>query len=722
MINKSELEISLEKVEGFVFESFIQDFLSSLDGANFVPLGGVKDGGTDGVYNNSKNEKAYIQITRQEDHRSKIRKTCARLIESGRNLKTLHYYTARFVANSDKEEDLLTDELDVIIRIRDKKYIISHINDNSGTIAAYNNHLKHYTDFLKNITRETDAKYSNHIKDPTAYVFLQHELTNRLNDRKLLHSLTDTLILWSLTDTDPDKGIFLNETDIASKIFSQFPWAKKIINGQIKSRLESLRNKTGTKREIRWYSKDKKYCLPHETRESIKNENINDEAIRIKFLDELKTLSCRQFDADDSIHTKIASLCCNVIHKIFEKQGLLFSHFIASSDEVSPPLVVSDCINDILELESFNDKESYKEHISNIIRSVFYDASETQREYLNHLSRTYILLFSLQAEPKIIEYFNSMSASFRLFLGSDILVKALSERYLKKEDQAARNLLKISTSAGISMLLSECVLEEVYTHIRGTYYEFKNYFEEMEPYITEEIARNSNKILIRAYFYAKKEGKVRGWKTFLDQFITYDNICNDKGINELKGYLTSEFNLKFVENAELESFANKELVRELTDSLLSDESKENESLAYNTSLLVHGIYGLRRKNNETSITSEFGFKTWWLTNQTKVLNHTVDLVKKQHSQYIMRPEFILNFIAMSPKCEDVRKSFNNIFPSHFGIQLGHRLKDDVFHKILFDYHRTSASFNNRAGIAGVSMQSFNNCVTMPSKSYLRLNL
>ena len=47
----------------------------------------------------------------------------------------------------------------------------------------------------------------------------------------------------------------------------------------------------------------------------------------------------------------------------------------------------------------------------------------------------------------------------------------------------------------------------------------------------------------------------------------------------------------------------------------------------------------------------------------------------------------------------------------------HQLDKDIF-----DYHRTSASFNNRAGIAGVSMQSFNNCVTMPSKSYLRLNL
>ena len=43
-------------------------------------------------------------------------------------------------------------------------------------------------------------------------------------------------------------------------------------------------------------------------------------------------------------------------------------------------------------------------------------------------------------------------------------------------------------------------------------------------------------------------------------------------------------------------------------------------------------------------------------------------------------------------------------------------------KIFFDYHRTSANFNNRAGIAGVLMQSVNNCVSILAMSYRRLNL
>src|SRR5690606_38797469 len=114
----------------------------------------------------------------------------------------------------------------------------------------------------------------------------------------------------------------------------------------------------------------------------------------------------------------------------------------------------------------------------------------------------------------------------------------------------------------------------------------------------------------------------------------------------------------------------------------SDLIKENDQLAYNTSLFVHGIYGLRSKNKEHSSVSEFGLKTWWMTNQSRVLKHTVDLVRKERSQFIMRPEFLLNFLSMSPTSNDARESFNNIFPSVFGIQLGHRLKDDVFHNIM----------------------------------------
>lgn len=678
-------DIALDRAEGFAFERFAQDFLSALEGRNFVPIGGVGDGGADGLYE-CEGDRVYYQFTRQENHRDKIRKTHARLKEFGRDVSRIYYLTSRVIIHIDKEEDLLSDELGINIKIRDRKYITSHMNDSNSTISAFENHLLSYTSFLSNIAREDSSFSSLQIKDPTAFVFLQHEVTNRLGNRKLIHSLTDTMILWSLSETDPDKNIIMSEMDISGKIFNDFPWAKKLLKGHIAQRLEALRKKNVSGREIRWYKKEKKYCLPYETRKIIAGENTEDESLKLNVIGEFKLLASNIFDADDGEYQDIAEYCVKVIHAIFEKQGLLFSHFLASVNENEPPLVVSDCIDHVLAVTSVkqNKIEQYREYIETILRKVFYQGSPNQREYLTHLSRTYVLLFSLQAEPRIIEYFSTMSAEFRLFLGSDILVKAISERYLEEGDQVARNLLKMSNKAGISLILSECVLEEVYTHIQGTYYEFINHFSEMEQYMTREISRNSNKILIRSYFYAKYDGKVKSWKKYIEQFLTYDNVQNDMGREELRKYLISEFNLKFTTNDELESVCDINKVKELADSMIANDAKNNENLAYNTALLVHGVYGLRRKNNEIGVVSEHGLKTWWMTNQTRVIKHTSEIIKNKNSQYIMRPEFILNFIAMSPNCENVRESFKNIFPSTFGIQLGNRLKDDLFQNILSD--------------------------------------
>ena len=677
------VEIALERVEGFAFERFAQDFISALEGRNFIPLGGVGDGGADGIYD-SGNGRSFYQFTRQENHRNKIRRTVERLRDFGRNVTTLYYLTSRVIPHIDSEEELLTEELNVNIKIRDRKYILAHINDTNGTIAAFTHHLLTYTQFLKSLSSQQSGSNSPHIENPSAFVFLQHEVTNRLGNRKLIHSLTDTMILWALSETDPDKNIFMTEEEIGERIYATFPWASKLLKAHLRKRLEAMRNKKEGGREVRWYKKKGLYCLPYETRQIIAAENAADESLGIQFIEELKILVSGLFDDDEGTYQRIAELASLVIHLVYEKQGLLFSHFLTSDDDIHPPPVIADCIDEIINQSNVEaaEIEKYREYIETIIRKVFYEGSPRQREYLQNLSRTYVLLFTLQAEPRLVEYFSSMSASFCLYVGTDVLIKAISERYLPEESQVARNLLKMASASGVAMYLSECVLEEVYTHISATYYEFLNYFADIEPYITREVARNSDKILIRAYFYAKYEGLVTGWKSYLSQFITYDKILSTQGREEIRKYLMAEYGLLFTENEELESVVNQDDVNRLAVKLLDNDDKENESLAYNTSLLVYGIYGLRQRHKETSSASEYGLKTWWMTNQSRVLRHTAELVRKRNAKYIMRPEFLLNFIALSPSCGEVRENFKNIFPSIFGIQLGHRLKEETFHAIM----------------------------------------
>lgn len=681
------LEIALDKAEGFAFERFAQEFLSVVEGRNFVPLGGVSDGGADGFSYDElyETERAglFYQITTQKDHRAKIRNTFQRLLEFGRKPRTIYYVSSRLIPHIDVEEDDLYEELDVIVKIRDKNYIISHINQSQGTISAFKNHLERYTEFLTKIGN-SEPKGDQYIDDPSVYVFLQHELSNRLDNRKIVHSIMDTLILWALRETDPDKYHFKTKQCIYDDIVTHFPWSKSFIKAHFDKRIEELKTKDSRGRQIRWYKKENHYCLPYETREIIQKENIEDEAVKIATKSELILAASEVFDGDDSEYELLADLSLEVIEDVFKNQGLLLSHFISDKDSDTHPVVVSDCIYNTIERCAVESEKviDYRNVVFKLINKLFYNSSPNQRKYLLSLSRTFVLLFTLKAEPRVIEYFSTMGSNFRLFVGTDIFVKALSERYVQKEDQRCRNILKASSNAGMKLCLSSAVLDEIHSHIKATYWEYINHIASSEQYINKDLIRNCPKILIRAYFYAKERGSVRSWNSFIEQFITYKNVISDKGREELKNYLISEYNLTYYENEELESVVDMDKVKILATTLYESGEKENEALAYNSSLLIHGIYGLRRRDKESNKGSPFGFNTWWLTNQKRITKYTYDLVKSKFAKYIMRPEFVLNFLSISPTCEQVRETYDNVFPSVVGVELGHRLSDDVFHQVM----------------------------------------
>ncbi len=689
-IHPELIEIALDKAEGFPFERFATDFLSAVEGRNFIPLGGLHDGGADGVKSRELFETGksniFYQISVEANHRSKIQKTVVRLKEFGRIPKTIYYITSRQIQHIDQEEDELSELHDVLIRIRDKKYIISHINNSNGTVAAYKNHLEKYTAYLEQIGISNSTIDAEYTEDPSVFVFLHHEVSNKAGNRKLIHSITDTLILWALRNTDHVKDNYKNRDQIFNDIKENFPWASHYLSVHLDNRLEIMRKKGGSGREINWHKKDNKYCLPHKTRLSIKEENREDEALRIDFFEEIKLQASQLFSADDGEYQIMSDIVHQVIVNVFEKQGLLLSYAVINEEKnTEKTLIISDCIEKVLIEKEVKPLqiEFYREYAYNLIRSIFYNSSSTQRKYLYNLSRAYVLLFTLKAEPKIIEYFSSMSASLNLFIGTDIIVKALSERYLNEEDQVCRNMLKIAVASGMSLNLSNFVLDEVFWHLRTTNYEFMNHFLEREPFVTREIARNSERILIRSYFYAKENDQVKTWKSYINQFVSHENIESDLGREELRKYLVSEFKLKFIENDKLESVVDRAKVSELASQLFENDIKDNAQLAFSSALLVFGIYGLRRKNNESSNGSPFGFKTWWLTNQSRIRSHTNEIVKSNFNKhYIMKPEFLLNFIAISPSCAEARKTLENILPSNIGIELGHRLKEDVFHEVL----------------------------------------
>lgn len=67
--------------------------------------------------------------------------------------------------------------------------------------------------------------------------------------------------------------------------------------------------------------------------------------------------------------------------------------------------------------------------------------------------------------------------------------------------------------------------------------------------------------------------------------------------------------------------------------------------------------------------SGYGIRTWWLTNETAITDFTKDLVEEEGLTYLMRPDFLLNFLSLLPKKQQAKAIFETLFPSLLGVHL-----------------------------------------------------
>ena len=690
-VNHKLVGIALDKVTGTTFEDFFQAFYSALVGSEFVPLGGFHDGGADafqgmGLFQHkTQRPDTFYQATIQEDHRAKIRHTVNRLKQVDREPKNLQYVTSRVIGMIDKEEEDLSNKLDIAIKIRDRKWIVNNINQKQQTIAAYHTYLEPLLSFLTGLGSATTIETSPNVPARTLCVFLGQEIRLRRGNTDLLEAVTDSLILWALDETDPDAGKLMTRADIRIKIETVLPSAKQFIREAFDHRIETMAKKeNSTGREVRWYKQTDEFCLPFETRKVVTEENIEDQSLKVQILELYKYRAERILNTDEGLLPhEIVDLAHRVLELTFEQQGLEFSEFLTGEQEKNRDFTVADQVDSAIEEFGLSGTNAVKakEVVLTMLRQGFYNSTKEERLYYDKLSRTYTLMFTLRNEPRIVEYFKDMSSNFVLLVGSDIIVRALSEKYLSPEDQMTVNMLRILREAGSTLMLTHMAIEEVHAHIKGTDNQFRNFFQELEPYIDKNIVRHEDKILIRAYFNAKFDTSLSvrpaNWESFIEQICSYQDLHkNTVACDQVKDYLMEKFGFEYLDKIDVDELVDDDEVQELSDQI--SEVKSKPVLARNDARHILAVYGKRRKLRESHRPNPYGYRTWWLTHESKVLRCTRELVKSHGSKYIIRPDFILNFVALSPTTEAVRKSYGAVFPTLLGIKLSNRMREQVF--------------------------------------------
>lgn len=451
--------------DGFVFENFALRFLPLILGYEFMPVGGVKDKGIDGlnyIYSRTGFEKNIFQLSTETNSEGKIENSLQKLIDNEIPFDSFVYVTNRAVNNKDTIIDKFVDKFKKPIRIFDQGWFVTHANHSDATINCY------YT-FIDSYLHEFNKPGKSYVVSNLAgkselFVFLRQQLEHHRDDLKIDDLLADTLILFGLEGTDPDKDILKTKEELIISIKEFVKFDPRILSETIDRRLKALSTKP---RRIKFHSAKQGYCLPHETRVEIQNRNLADAQLLETFYEQTSEI-IKKYLKEESVSVRdLTKLIDEVIHSIFYQQGLEFSNYILhgkSQQVIEKDL--QDVINSVVDSSSVVDKnkEKVKTAMLMAIRDIVYNGTIEQKKYFKSLSNTYMMMFLLQWNPQIATYFETMASKLVIYVCTSILVPALSEYYLTNENKRHWNLLKGANQAGIRLYISDAIIDELKHH------------------------------------------------------------------------------------------------------------------------------------------------------------------------------------------------------------------------------------------------------------------
>ncbi|MGC0118575.1 hypothetical protein [Pseudoalteromonas piscicida] len=664
--------------DGFLFESFAQEFLSARLGYRFLSSGGIKDRGIDGLEHVSEDAKkitSIFQITIDKKPETKLIDTLDKLRRNSINYSRLTYVTNIEVKNKDKMVDMADEDYDVNLRIFDAKWISDNCNESAATQSVIVNFISRHIREMQKPGKEFVV--SDFVKDPKLYVFLMQQMRGNGYNGSLNEKLIDSLILYSLRDTDPDKNMLMTADEIEIAVREMFDFEVERLRSKINKRLKSLSKKPDKKVNHHTRDNDNSYCLPYETRLRIIADNSRDKILYDGFMEEAEITLRKKLKDEEVQVKKLSDILKKIVELIYYQQGLEFSDFLLNggcSDLFESNL--SDTVDLVIDSSSIIDKNRSKVKTALImaIRDIVYSGSQVAKDYLKSLSKTYLMLFLMKCDPQIINYFQAMAGKMRIFVCTSILVPAFSEVYLQEQNKRYWSLLKSAKSRGVRLLVNDTILDELLYHIKNSYRIFQDEYKDNIEKFRSGAEEFVDQILIRSYLYAKNENKVCSYEAYLDNFVS---INSSSAKQELIDFLNEEFGIDYVSSSTKEmnvTIDNNDL-NSLVDELSTVKGSPAKARA--DANLILTIYALRETHGETSSTLE-GYKTWWLSSDTATHRTVSKLFKQKYPvSCYMRPDFLYNYISFTPPKEKIHALYENTFPNLLGVQISNHVSSDI---------------------------------------------
>jgi len=673
------ISLAIDYVSKTDFELWVQKVLAKTDGIDFAPTGGIHDGGQDGFFREIDGQPThYVQITKQEDTRTKVRET-VEAIRKERTLDQLTLVTSQVEQNRDLLEAKWGQEFSLRLRIHDRSWLLARA---SLDLSLRDELYGCVRGLLDELNRATTVRQQIGRQDRLSIVtYLEAQARSLPNSEDFQNICLDTVVYTALQGTDPAEEKFKTSSELESELGHSHSQLLAKSPVRLKDRLEFLSSKQNFPR-LRKHPGDK-FALPYEVRSQFGEFNLSIQNQEDMFL---ASFSSRSRDEEPKLevelHGKILCLVRHALHETFRRQAINFANsFSASSDDAN--IEVFSIIESLSEELGFSPSENElaQELAASVFRKSCYSSDDSERAFLETLMKYYTVQFVMHGDAVVSQYFTEMSKRLRVYLGTDIIVRCLSETFVKEKSRGMTNALKRIQGSGVTLRITRRTLEEVYSHIHTTYLIFRNDFESWYRNGSLHELMQSDRILIRAFGYAYFEPlghtrQPRDWSDFLNQFGSASWFSEpDRNVDDFGSFLIDKFGFEFVELEGVTSKIDTDLAQEIADDILSSRDKGTSSgyakLALNDAQMSLLITAERNERDERITTDLYGYNTWWMTEEAKVLRALRR--RKLPADIVMHPQFLINHLLLDHSSQSGDSGALDLTPTLFGLQITDRV-------------------------------------------------
>ncbi|WP_125591981.1 hypothetical protein [Amycolatopsis balhimycina] len=646
---------NLDSTQWRPFERMATVFLES-EFPNIRPVSGLSgDGGADALlFSVEDDPSTIIQYSVRVDVSAKISETCKRIKETFPDVNVLVYVTNQPIDSKSVElRRSARANHGIHLDPRGIDWLISVRNMNSATMAEAEELARLVVDPLiaepdDLIKRQAQALDDTEAK--AAFVYLGLQWQDDTREKGLTKVCFEAIVRSVLRDTDSDNR--LTRSQVYEMVSSLLPGHhERTMREQVDGALNRL-----NKKYLRHWQKVDEFCLTWAERvrlaDRLTDLEVQDATLREHLTSALTTSASESGIEIDSrqLDTLIDS-CRTMIESVLLSRGEAFA--VAVSRDQGTDVRPADIEAVVSSVVTKSGKQPLLpvHVIAATLQSLLVSPPPDVRAYLRSLADTYTLFSFMRETPDVQSAVVKIFAEGDIWLDTSVVLPLFAEELLEDDQRAHSELLAAARECGLSLRVTDGVIEELATHVRRC----RSYLRAM----SREGAHGSMPFLFNSHRLAgKDDSDLENW---------LDNFCGkvDPEV-DIAEYLLEEHG---IDNEPLTDYVNRapiELRAAVAEVWYENrEHKERRQAALGIPamdattrdrLVNHdvenyvGIVVRRQERRENR--SAFGYKSWWLT-----LDRTAFRIRDKIAGMIdgkapatpaISPDFMLNYLAIGP--------------------------------------------------------------------------